>query len=35
MPSNTVDIYFKGHDSGLTNTIREVKAAAGSRAVSA
>lgn len=27
MPSNTVDIYFKGHDSGLTNTIREVKAA--------
>ncbi|WP_032384455.1 hypothetical protein [Rhodococcoides fascians] len=27
MPSNTVDIYFKGHDSNLTNTIREVKAA--------
>jgi hypothetical protein len=27
MPSNTVDIYFKGHDSGLTRTIREVKAA--------
>lgn len=27
MPNNTVDIYFKGHDSGLTRTIREMKAA--------
>lgn len=26
MPSNTVDIHFKGHDSGLTNVIRKVKA---------